>query len=130
MHLSNVDAVDFIGQSEKVPPSRSLLFIDPPYFKSGSELYANYYLPGDHGLLAQCINALNRPWIVTYDDVSEIRALYTTKRQFCFDISYSLHKKRVGVELLIASKGIKMPSSAKQRQVNRPRYGGQHQLLV
>jgi DNA adenine methylase len=122
IHLSKLDAVDFIYQSSADLPSRSLLFIDPPYFRSGSELYANYYRSDDHALLAKCINALNRPWIVTYDDTSEIRALYKTKRQFCFDINYSLREKRVGVELLIASKGIKMPFAARQRQVNRPRY--------
>jgi DNA adenine methylase len=120
IHLSKLDAVDFIIQSNCTLPSRSLLFIDPPYYKSGSELYANYYLPEDHASLATCINEIDRPWIVTYDDASEIRTLYRTKRQFCFDISYSLHEKRVGIELLIASKGMKMPSSAKQRQVNKP----------
>jgi DNA adenine methylase len=130
IQLTKLDAIEFFTHSEQNLPSRSLLFIDPPYFKNGSELYANYYLPGDHAVLSERINALNRPWIVTYDDVSEIRTLYKTKRQFCFDINYSLHEKRVGVELLIASKGIKMPSSATQRQVNRPRHVRQRQLLV
>jgi DNA adenine methylase len=111
-------------------PDRSLLFIDPPYFKNGAQLYANYYVPKDHEILAESITALDKPWVLTYDDTPEIRKLYRSRRQFCFDINYSLHEKRVGVELLIASKGIKMPSAAKQRQVNRPRYGAQNQLSI
>jgi DNA adenine methylase len=65
---------------------------------------------------------VQRPWIVTYDDVPEIRGLYRDRRQFGFGINYSLHEKRVGSELLIVSKGLKVPESAKSRQVNRPQY--------
>ena len=65
---------------------------------------------------------LDWPWIVTYDDGPEIRSLYRSRRQYCFDINYSLQEKRVGTELLIASKGIKLPDVIKDRQVNRPQY--------
>jgi DNA adenine methylase len=130
IHLTRFDALNFIKKSFKVMPERSLLFIDPPYFTNGSQLYANYYGPKDHGTLARQVIALDRPWIITYDDTPQIREMYKARRQFCFDISYSLHEKRVGVELLIASKGIKMPAAAKQRQVNRPQYRGQPTLLV
>jgi DNA adenine methylase len=130
IHLTSVDALQFLKKSTRTMPDRSLLFIDPPYFKNGSQLYANYYAPKDHAVLARYIAALDRPWIITYDDTPEIRKLYKSRRQFCFDISYSLHEKRIGVELLIASKGIKMPLAAKQRQVNRPHYRAQPALLV
>ncbi len=130
IHLTRLDALRFLKKANNAIPDRSLLFIDPPYFKNGSQLYANYYGPKDHGMLAQYVISLDRPWIITYDDKPQIRELYKSRRQFCFDISYSLHEKRVGVEILIASKGIKMPSAAKQRQVNRPQYRGRSPLLV
>ncbi len=82
----------------------------------------SFYRPQDHGELAQRIIGLDRPWIVTYDDTPEIRALYKERRQYCFDINYSLQEKRVGTELLIASKGLTMPDTVKARQVNRPQY--------
>ncbi|TXH02649.1 MAG: DNA adenine methylase [Nevskiaceae bacterium] len=120
IHLSNLDAVKFLAQSEKKLPEESLMFIDPPYFNKGSSLYTSFYLPDDHALVARKVLASTRNWIVTYDDMPEIRALYRSRRQYCFDINYSLQDKRLGTELLIASKGIKIPSVVKDRQVNKP----------
>lgn len=119
IHLSNVDATDFLANCSNLP-SNSLLFIDPPYFKKGPGLYNSFYKPDDHGQLAKQVLELSSPWIVTYDDVLPIRQLYQTRRQFCFDINYSLQEKRVGTELLIASKGLRLPTAARARQVNRP----------
>lgn len=122
IHLSNLDALKFLTRGEKHLPRDSLFFIDPPYYKKGSSLYTNFYVPEDHEALARRITELDRHWVVTYDDVPEIRKLYRSRRQYCFDINYSLHEKRLGTELLIASKGIKIPDVAKARQVNRPQY--------
>ena len=60
--------------------------------------------------------------IVTYDDAPQIRGLYRDRRQYCFDINYSLQEKRIGTELLIASKSLRLPTEARDRQVNRPQY--------
>lgn len=122
IHLTNLDAIDFLNRCERDIPQESLLFVDPPYFNKGSSLYMSFYRPRDHGELAERIIGLDRPWIVTYDDTPEIRALYKERRQYCFDINYSLQEKRVGTELLIASKGLTMPDAVKARQVNRPQY--------
>lgn len=120
IHLSNLDAVKFLAKSERKLPEESLMFIDPPYFNKGSSLYTSFYLPEDHALVARKVMASSRNWIVTYDDMPEIRALYRSRRQYCFDINYSLQDKRLGTELLIASKGIKIPPVVKDRQVNKP----------
>lgn len=122
IHLTNDDALDFLEQCKRKLPENSLLFIDPPYFNKGAGLYSSYYVADDHAELANTVIDLDRPWIVTYDDTPEIRALYRNRRQYCFDINYSLQEKRVGTELLIASKGIKIPELVRERQVNRPQY--------
>ena len=122
IHLTNLDAMDFFSLLEKVLPEDSFLFVDPPYYKKGADLYTSFYEPEDHANLASKIIAIDRPWIVTYDDVPEIRLLYRRRRQYCFDIQYSLREKRIGTELLIASKGVRMPDAIKDRQVNRPQY--------
>ncbi|MFC4593759.1 DNA adenine methylase [Sphingobium tyrosinilyticum] len=121
IHLTNQDAVEFLRDCSNLPKN-SLLFIDPPYFKKGPGLYTSFYKPEDHAILADNVLDLKSPWVVTYDDVSQIRDLYRDRRQFCFDINYSLQEKRTGTELLIASKGLRMPDSARDRQVNRPQY--------
>lgn len=121
IHLSNLDALKFLTRCEKRLPRDSLLFIDPPYYKK-ADLYTNFYRAVDHAALAHRIIDLDRNWIMTYDDAPEIRKLYRNRRQYFFDINYSLHEKRLGTELLIASKGIKIPDVVKTRQVNRPQY--------
>lgn len=122
IHLTNLDALAFLDRCKSNLPQESLLFIDPPYFKKGPGLYTSFYRPDDHEKVAEAVLSVDLPWVVTYDDVPEIRRLYRDRRQFSFDINYSLHEKRVGTELLVASKGLKLPSVFRARQVNRPQY--------
>jgi DNA adenine methylase len=122
IHLTNLDGLKFLDRCEAELPPNSLLFIDPPYFKKGPELYTNSYKPDDHAKLAAKVICLDRPWVVTYDDVAEVRQLYRDRRQFGFGINYSLNEKRVGAELLVVSKGLRVPETAKATQVNRPQY--------
>lgn len=122
IHLHNLDALQFLRRLDRNLPRDSLLFVDPPYFKNGKKLYTSFYAPEDHAEVAEVIMASKSPWIVTYDDTPEIRSLYRDRRQYCFDINYSLQTKRTGTELLIASKGLRMPNAIKFRQVNRPQY--------
>ena len=122
IHLTNLDGLDFLDRCNTKLPSNSLLFIDPPYFKKGPELYTNFYKAADHAQLAAKVLSMDRPWVVTYDDVTEIRQLYRDRRQFGFGINYSLNEKRMGAELLVVSKGLRVPETARATQVNRPQY--------
>lgn len=119
IHLSNLDAIPFIRQCNSLP-DRSMLFIDPPYYKKGPGLYTSFYKPGDHAILAATVLEASVPWVVTYDDTPEIRYIYRMRRQFSFDVNYTLQEKRVGTELLIASKGLRLPSETRDRRVNGP----------
>ncbi|WP_347311344.1 DNA adenine methylase [Defluviimonas sp. SAOS-178_SWC] len=124
IHLSNSDALDFLDCCGATLPENTLMFIDPPYFKKGPELYTNFYKPDDHATLAEKVLAVGLPWLVTYDDTPEIRRLYRDRRQYAFGINYSLNEKRVGAELLVVSKGLRVPSDVRDNQVNRPQYRG------
>jgi DNA adenine methylase len=59
---------------------------------------------------------------VTYDNAPEITSLYKSRRQFVFDINYSVETKRKGTEVMIVSKGLKVPAEIRERQTNRPQY--------
>lgn len=122
IHLSRSDALGFLDHCETTLPSNTLMFIDPPYFKKGPKLYTNFYKPDDHARLAAKVLEINLPWVVTYDDVSDIRRLYRDRRQYAFGINYSLNEKRVGAELLVVSKGLRVPVEIRKGQVNRPQY--------
>lgn len=122
IHLYRLDALDFMNQMDDRLPARAFFCIDPPYFNKGSSLYTSFYNPDDHAAVSQSVLGLNHPWILTYDNAPEISHLYKARRQFGFDVNYSVQTKRVGTELLVASKGLKMPSEVRDRLVYRPQY--------
>lgn len=122
IHLHRLDALEFMDVMDETLPERAFYCIDPPYFNKGRSLYSSFYNPEDHAAVSQTVLRLERPWILTYDNTPEISHLYKARRQFGFDVNYSLQVKRVGTELLVASKGLKMPSEVRDRQIHRPQY--------
>lgn len=109
IHLSNIDAIPFMKNTDKELVGDAFFCIDPPYFKKGSSLYTNFYGYEEHRLVAQSVLKLNSPWIVTYDNVSEIKALYENCEVQEFGINYSIQTKRVGSEIMISSPKVHMP---------------------
>lgn len=109
IHLYNLDAIDFLQQTDSQLPNNSIYCIDPPYFIKGSTLYTNFYEPQDHAELSELITQMDRPWILTYDDTPEIQQLYSDLRQYRFDLNYSAATKRVGTELLVVNDHVIVP---------------------
>jgi DNA adenine methylase len=122
IHLTNLDAVQFLRETEKGLPEDTFYCIDPPYFTKGSSLYTNFYGPSEHQTVARAILKLKSRWIVTYDYAEEIRALYSQRRQYIFDINYSIQTKRVGSELLIASMGLRLPAEIRERPAKQSEF--------
>lgn len=110
IHLTRMDATDFLAVADRDLPKSSLLCIDPPYYHKGSSLYTSFYRPDDHADLAKAIQELERPWVVTYDNTPEISSLYADQERFTFNVSYSVQTKRVASELLIASPNLVIPT--------------------
>lgn len=104
------DACDFIKMTDGADAKDTIFMIDPPYFGKGADLYTSFYADRDHASLAQVILGIRSPWVTTYDNCPEISQLYKARRQYGFDIQYSVQTKRLGSELLIASKGLRIPS--------------------
>jgi DNA adenine methylase len=111
IHLSRLDALDFLTKVDSELPRKTFCAIDPPYFVKGSSLYTSFYKPADHAKVADLLAGFARPWILTYDNAPEIRTLYFENRQFNFDVNYSVQTKRVGTELMIVSDGLIIPDS-------------------
>lgn len=120
--FTQFDALDFLREHRGTPDYRSFMFIDPPYYAAGADLYTSFYNDADHADLAAVISAIERPWILTYDPAPEISTLYRWNRQYAFDQFYSAQTKRTGTELLIASKGLRLPAEVRARQHFRPQY--------
>lgn len=82
---------------------KTLVYLDPPYFEKGPELYKNDLEKRDHKRLAKYLSTSKRfPWVMTYDDHATIVDLYQTSRLQRFGLSYSAHKRKKGIELLIS----------------------------
>ena len=122
IHLYRDDALVFLKRCADELPEDTFLAIDPPYFVKGSSLYTSFYSSSDHADVASAILALDRPWVLTYDAAPEIKALYKSRRQYLFDINYSVQVKRTGTELLVVSKGLRLPEDIRALQSHRPQY--------
>lgn len=121
IHLHRMDAVAFLDHVQNDLPEDTFCYIDPPYYNKGSSLYTSFYEPDDHETVATRVLQLTNPWIITYDHTPEIQALYRARRQFEFSLQYSVQEKRLGSELLIASKGLRLPPVFKDNQIHQPR---------
>ena len=120
VHFTQLDAPTFIRGIEKSLSQRSLIFADPPYYGKGVRLYTSFYKPEDHVALAACMLKFNTHWITTYDSCSEIAEIYKLRRQYEFSIQYSAQTKRRASELLIASKGMRLPADLPLTKVHQP----------
>jgi DNA adenine methylase len=107
--FSSSDALDFMAQMDTSLPKRSFLYIDPPYYAKGADLYTSFYRDEDHRDLADAILKMGRPWLLTYDNVDPIRKLYARRRQFEIELQYSVQTKRRSTELAVVSSRLRVP---------------------
>ncbi|ELL9332433.1 DNA adenine methylase [Vibrio fluvialis] len=109
INLTNLDAVDFLQTVAPQIDSKSLINIDPPYYVKGKGLYQNFFIHDDHCRLFDEIKKIKQPWIVTYDDVVQIRDIYQEFNPSSFDLTYTAQVKGKGKEVIIHQPKIKKP---------------------
>lgn len=107
-----LDAVEFLSQY--VAPlgakARSFVYLDPPYYTKGKDLYLNHYALDDHALLARYVKEDAKfTWVISYDNVPEIAKLYRGFRQVPFDLDYSARERRTGREIMILKPDVIFP---------------------
>lgn len=110
IEIHNMEALDFI-EEVILKKRKAFIFFDPPYYGKGPGLYANFYMHGDHVNLANTIlgKLKNRRWIVTYDNVNQIKAMYAKATNIEFKLQYTLQSKRSGSEVMFFSKNTRRP---------------------
>lgn len=104
--LFNLDACELIDHVGDSMPKKSLIYLDPPYYEKGSQLYRNHYKPHDHKIISEKVSMISTPVIVTYDNCSEIRELYKGENTVEFSFHYSTHLARPKVTELMVYKNI------------------------
>lgn len=109
--ITNIDVLEFIDKKTPKMPANTLIYFDPPYFKKGQKLYQNHFAGDDHANLAQKIKkSVSQPWIVSYDNVPQIAALYSDCEQEAFTLNYSANLHTRGSELMVFKDEIDAPS--------------------
>lgn len=110
IHVSCQDGMQFI---ENLDREATLFFIDPPYFVKGETLYLNTLNEEYHAALAAQLKSMkNAAWVLTYDDCTKVRRMYSdwaTIRPF--SLRYVAAERRSGKEVLIVPKWMRLPAS-------------------
>lgn len=115
--LSRMDAVEFLKVFQHKKDSEPYFFyLDPPYYEKGAGLYDNFYQPEDHSILANYIQKLEYPWIISYDNVPEVRKLYSDYRAITYSLNYTAQTKEVGHEFMAFSNGLTLPNDIRQKK--------------
>lgn len=110
IRLYNMDAADFIRDILSTLPQKSLVYLDPPYYDKGGELYENHYIHDDHMNISKLVkNTIKLPWIVSYDFTPEIMNMYKWARSISYRISYSAQDRYKGAEAMFFNRKLIVP---------------------
>jgi len=116
IQLFNLDALELLNNPELALDEQSLIYLDPPYYEKGSQLYRNHYQPNDHQRISQAVQAIETPWLVTYDNCDEIKELYRDARGVEFSLHYSTHMLRPKTTEAMFYGNIELHTSPKMRR--------------
>ena len=109
--VTKMDAVAFLRSQAPTWNAKTLVYLDPPYFDKGPDLYPNFYKHGDHAGVAAAVRELRGiPWIVSYDDVRPIHDLYAGSTWLQYTIGYSARDRVRGREAMFSSAGLTLPA--------------------
>jgi DNA adenine methylase len=111
IELYNLDALDLIEKiEEKSEKSSTILYFDPPYYLKGESLYLNFYKHDDHKKVSERIkNIKNARWIVSYDNVLEIKELYKGFNKIEYSFFHHIEKVKKGQEVLFFDNDLIVP---------------------
>jgi DNA adenine methylase len=109
--LTRQDALKFLKGGVARWPKETLIYLDPPYYIKGRDLYYDFYEQKDHASVAGFVtgNITRQRWIVSYDNVQPIRDLYNQTRYVVYDIGYSARSASQGSEVMFFCDTLKVP---------------------
>ncbi len=111
IRLYNLDALDLINKIKKENTNKNTIFyFDPPYYLKGPSLYLSYYGGNDHKKVSEQIKKIKSArWIISYDNVSEIKKLYHNLRKKEYILTHTAYNIRKGEEILFFSDSLTIP---------------------
>ena len=109
--VSNFDGLVFVKKMDS-KPENVFIYLDPPYYQKGADLYMNFYSKADHEKLSKHVHKLKKKWMVSYDNHDFVLNLYAAKKRVLYKLSQSA-SNRVGDEVLIFSEELAFRQSMK-----------------
>lgn len=104
------DALEFLDTVAPLLPAKSLIYLDPPYYVKGSDLYLHHYAHEDHLKIAAKVSKLkSKNWLVSYDNAPEVKPMYSKYRSIVYGLSYSAQDRYKGSEVMFFSSGLTVP---------------------
>ncbi len=109
IEIYNMDALEYISETMKT--NNNFMYLDPPYYVKGHKLYKNFYKPEDHSRIAEMMNSYrDRKWVISYDNVPQIKSLYSSFDPITYSLNYSAGRKTTGVEVIFLSDSLTPPT--------------------
>ncbi|MCE7009543.1 DNA adenine methylase [Kibdelosporangium philippinense] len=113
--VTNTDGIKVIKKHARRPST--FIYADPPYFDKAGSLYLNSFGDDDHAKLAECLNGYaDTKWVLTYDNVSQVKDLYSDRRSSLFSLNYSAHRVVKTKEIMVFSDGLVVPPELDEAQ--------------
>lgn len=100
---------DFIRSMDK-QKNKTFIYLDPPYYQKGANLYMNFFNHDNHRSLAKRVQKLNNLWLVSYDNAEFVKSLYARSKKIVYHLSQCA-SNRVGKEVLIFDNRLKFELS-------------------
>ncbi len=120
--VSNHDGLDVIRTY--ADREDALIYADPPYFEKAGSLYMNAFEEADHRQLAQCLNNVQRAfWVLTYDNVPNVAALYPARKRRLFLLNYSAHRVTQALEIMVFSDSLRIPAEIEDAHIDLAKAG-------
>lgn len=117
--VTNFDAEYYIKNYIPNLPQNTLIYLDPPYYEKGSELYLNAYKKSDHARLSEVIQQeINHNWVLSYDGVYDIIDLYKNRRYFLYDLQYNAARVYKGREIFVFGNQVKLPVNCSLKHID------------
>ncbi len=107
--VSNLDGLAFISKLNKKKED-IFIYLDPPYYQKGADLYMNFYSKKDHAKLSKTVRSLQKKWMVSYDNHDFILNLYAEHKRVVYQLSQSA-SNRIGDEILVFSEELSFENS-------------------
>ena len=119
IHVYEEDAEQLLMRCHQFLPPKSLVYLDPPYYMKGAGLYRNFYRHDDHSRIAKLLGSRNfkRRWIVSYDNVEEIRQMYAYATPYAYGLKYTAQRRYTGSEVMFFSNSVIAPADSLEKMV-------------